>query len=233
MTKKKAVLSVILVVVAAVVVAAFTVPITVGGKKGPAEPGAANYAAPLASKALPPIPPKFGGVIKDSALQSTTWWPPAVVPPKGAPNVLLIMTDDVGFGAPSTFGGVIPTPALDRVAQIGVGVVLLPFPQVAALLLDASLDGTGLLVARGLGGAALALGLTWWIVRNDSRAVARCAAGFIIYNVVVGALFAFQALQAARPPLPWLVGIVHLLAGGAFAAATAFARATPVAPTRD
>ena len=38
------------------------------------------------------------------------------MPPTGAPNVLLIMTDDVGFGAPCTFGGVIPTPALDRIA---------------------------------------------------------------------------------------------------------------------
>jgi len=38
----------------------------------------------------------------------------------GAPNVLLVMTDDVGFGAPSTFGGVIPTPALDRVAKTGL-----------------------------------------------------------------------------------------------------------------
>jgi hypothetical protein len=108
--------------------------------------------------------------------------------------------------------------------EIGVGVVLLPFPQVAALLLDASLDGTGLLVARGLGGAALALGLTWWVARNDARALAYCTAGFIIYNMVVGALFAFQALHAARPALPWLVGIVHLAAGGAFAAAVAFAR---------
>ena len=44
----------------------------------------------------------------------------AVVPPKGAPNVLLIMTDDVGFGAPSTFGGVIPTPTLDRLAKSGL-----------------------------------------------------------------------------------------------------------------
>jgi arylsulfatase A-like enzyme len=42
------------------------------------------------------------------------------VPPKGAPNVLLIMTDDCGFGAPSTFGGVIPTPALDRIAKAGL-----------------------------------------------------------------------------------------------------------------
>ena len=42
------------------------------------------------------------------------------MPPKGAPNVLLIMTDDAGFGAPSTFGGVVPTPALDRIAQRGL-----------------------------------------------------------------------------------------------------------------
>jgi len=117
--------------------------------------------------------------------------------------------------------------------EIGVGLFLLPFPQLAALLLDASLDGTGLLVARGLGSAVLALALTWWIMRNDARALARCTAGFIIYNVVVGALFAFQALHAAHPALPWLVGIAHLVAGGAFVAATAFARARPVAPTRD
>ena len=43
-----------------------------------------------------------------------------MVPPEDAPNVLLIMTDDVGFGAPSTFGGVIPTPALDRIADEGL-----------------------------------------------------------------------------------------------------------------
>ena len=33
------------------------------------------------------------------SFESTPWWPPRVVPPKGAPNVLLIMTDDDGFGA--------------------------------------------------------------------------------------------------------------------------------------
>jgi arylsulfatase A-like enzyme len=42
------------------------------------------------------------------------------VPPKGAPNVLLIMTDDQGYGVSGTFGGVIPTPALDRVANAGL-----------------------------------------------------------------------------------------------------------------
>ena len=71
-------------------------------------------------KTLPPPPLPFGGVINPNAAQSKPWWEPRVVPPKGAPNVLLIMTDDVGFGAPSTFGGVIPTPALDRVANAGL-----------------------------------------------------------------------------------------------------------------
>ena len=71
-------------------------------------------------KQLPPAAPTFGGVIKDDALQSKPWWPPRVVPPKNAPNVLLIMTDDAGFGIPSTFGGVIPTPNMDRLAAMGL-----------------------------------------------------------------------------------------------------------------
>ncbi len=62
----------------------------------------------------------FGGVIKESAKDSKPWWPPRVVPPKGAPNVLLIMTDDQGYGVSGTFGGVIPTPALDRIAKAGL-----------------------------------------------------------------------------------------------------------------
>lgn len=69
---------------------------------------------------LPAPTPAFTGVIMPNAGDSQTAWPPQVMPPEGAPNVLVIMTDDVGFSAPSTFGGVIPTPALDRVAQAGL-----------------------------------------------------------------------------------------------------------------
>jgi arylsulfatase len=72
------------------------------------------------SKQLPPTPTPFGGVIKEQAKDSKPCWDPRIVPPKGAPNILLIMTDDVGYGAPSTFGGVIPTPSLDRIAQMGL-----------------------------------------------------------------------------------------------------------------
>src|SRR4051794_25356861 len=83
-------------------------------------PGSPNATTSIDGKQLPPPDPKFGGVITENALQSTPWWPPRIVPPRGAPNILLIMTDDVGFGAPSTFGGVIPTPSLDRIAQAGL-----------------------------------------------------------------------------------------------------------------
>ena len=51
---------------------------------------------------------------------SKPWWPPNVVPPKGAPNILLIMTDDQGYGVSGTFGGVIPTPTMDHIAQMGL-----------------------------------------------------------------------------------------------------------------
>jgi arylsulfatase len=83
-------------------------------------PGSPSATTTITGKQLPPPDPKFGGVIKERASESTPWWAPRVVPPKGAPNVLLIMTDDQGFGAPSTFGGVIPTPTMDRIARDGL-----------------------------------------------------------------------------------------------------------------
>ena len=63
---------------------------------------------------------EFGGEINLQASQSKPYWPARVVPPKGAPNVLLIMTDDQGYGVSGTFGGVVPTPAMDRIAQMGL-----------------------------------------------------------------------------------------------------------------
>jgi arylsulfatase len=82
--------------------------------------GSPSATTTIDGKQLPPPPPKFGGVIKQSAKDSKPWWPPRVVPPKGAPNILLIMTDDQGYGVNGTFGGVIPTPALDRIAKAGL-----------------------------------------------------------------------------------------------------------------
>jgi arylsulfatase A-like enzyme len=82
--------------------------------------GSPSATTTIQGNQIPAVPPKFGGVIKETAKDSKTWWPPTIVPPKGAPNVLLIMTDDQGYGVSGTFGGVIPTPALDRIAKAGV-----------------------------------------------------------------------------------------------------------------
>ncbi|MDX2086258.1 MAG: arylsulfatase [Kofleriaceae bacterium] len=82
--------------------------------------GAPNATTTASPAQLPNPPPKFGGTIKPTLAGSKTWWPPRIVPPKGAPNVLLIMTDDAGYGVSSTFGGVIPTPNMDRIAKMGL-----------------------------------------------------------------------------------------------------------------
>ena len=82
--------------------------------------GSPSATTTIDGKQLPAPDPEFGGVIKNDALSSKPWWAPRTVPPKDAPNVLLIITDDSGFGVPSTFGGVIPMPAMDRVAENGL-----------------------------------------------------------------------------------------------------------------
>jgi arylsulfatase A-like enzyme len=63
-----------------------------------------------------PFKGKIGRTVKDS----TPDFPKGVEAPKGAPNVLLILTDDVGFGASSTFGGPIATPNFQRLADSGL-----------------------------------------------------------------------------------------------------------------
>src|SRR5215813_1198671 len=83
-------------------------------------PGSPGATMTIDGTQLPPPPQKFGGKIEREATQSKPYWPARIVPPKGAPNVLLIITDDSGFGVPSTFGGIIPTPTLDRVARDGL-----------------------------------------------------------------------------------------------------------------
>ncbi len=100
--------------------------------------------------------------------------------------------------------------------EMGVGVLGLAYPQVLSILLDATLDAGGLLVARMLAAAALAIGLTWWLARKEPDVLARNAAGFLVYNLAIGALFLLQGFAAARPLLPWLLGVVHVGAGAGF-----------------
>ncbi|HVN87264.1 MAG TPA: arylsulfatase [Candidatus Binatia bacterium] len=82
--------------------------------------GSPSAATTIDGKQIPAPDLPFGGEIKRNALESKPWWPPRIVPPKDAPNILLIMTDDTGFGAASTFGGVIPMATLDKLAQQGL-----------------------------------------------------------------------------------------------------------------
>ncbi len=89
--------------------------------------GSPNATTTIEGHQLPAPPQKFGGVIKPAATDSKQWWAPRVVPPKGAPNVLLIMTDDQGYGVAGTFGGVIPTPGMDRVAKYGAALHAIQF----------------------------------------------------------------------------------------------------------
>ena len=83
-------------------------------------PGSPSATTTIDGKYLPPPPAPFGGTINLDAKNSKPYWPPTVVPPKSAPNVLLIMTDDQGYGVSGTFGGVIPTPSMDRIANAGL-----------------------------------------------------------------------------------------------------------------
>ncbi len=69
---------------------------------------------------LPRPEQPFRGTIGLRTADSVKDFPQMVEAPEGAPNVLLILTDDVGFGASSTFGGPIPTPTFDRLAAEGV-----------------------------------------------------------------------------------------------------------------
>jgi arylsulfatase len=71
-------------------------------------------------KKLPmPFPP-FSGKVGKTYNESESEWPILPKPPVGAPNIVIILLDDVGFGQVSTFGGPVPTPNLDKLAANGL-----------------------------------------------------------------------------------------------------------------
>src|SRR6202163_3835359 len=79
-----------------------------------------SFALPAWAQDVLPRPEQpFKGHIGRTVEESTKDFPQEVKAPKGAPNVLLILTDDVGFGASSTFGGPVPTPTMDRPSNQG------------------------------------------------------------------------------------------------------------------
>lgn len=62
----------------------------------------------------------FEGVIAEKYEDSKEWWPPDILPPKDAPNVIIFLLDDVGFAQIGSFGGLIKTPNIDRLADNGL-----------------------------------------------------------------------------------------------------------------
>ena len=83
---------------------------------------AAEKAPELDRTVLPVTPPDFAGKIGENYKDSVPDWTPVlpVQAPQGAPNVLVIVLDDVGYGHLGCYGGPIETPNLDKLASEGV-----------------------------------------------------------------------------------------------------------------
>jgi arylsulfatase A-like enzyme len=68
-----------------------------------------------------PLPePRFTGVVGKTYKESKEAWPKLPAPPNGAPSIVVILLDDVGYGQVSTFGGPVPTPELEKLAAMGL-----------------------------------------------------------------------------------------------------------------
>jgi len=85
-------------------------------------------------KPTPPFEGRAGRLIAESTPRKLN----ATSAPEGAPHILLIMLDDVGFGSFGTFGGPVPTPGLDRIASRRCSVESVPHHR--AVLTDTSSD---------------------------------------------------------------------------------------------
>jgi arylsulfatase len=77
---------------------------------------AAGASLPLHAQTSQP----YQGVVGRTLAESKEWWPEPVKAPAGAPNVVWILIDDVGYGAAGAFGGLIQTPTFDNLANNGL-----------------------------------------------------------------------------------------------------------------
>lgn len=114
---------------------------------------------PQVSRVLPFEDFRYSGNIGRTIDESDPpQFPQPVRPPKGAPNIVLILIDDAGYGQFGTFGGQVPTPALDRVAADGLRythfhTTALCSPTRAALLTGRNhhVAGTGVITEAATG----------------------------------------------------------------------------------
>jgi len=117
------------------------------------------HAADKPDRTVLPVPaPTFHGKIGTTIQDSEPDFPQQIQAPLGAPNVLIIILDDVGFGHAGAFGGAVPTPTMDRLANEGLRyntfhTTALCSPTRAALLTGRNHHsvGTGVVVEMGTG----------------------------------------------------------------------------------
>ena len=123
-------------------------PVGCGGES--AEPGAV----------LPFPSPPMGGSVGPTMQESVHQWrtEPRHLP-EDAPNILIVMSDDAGFGQPSTFGGEIQTPTLSRLAEEGISYNAFPISTSTwtSVVLPPSRPSSGPRISRSWAGRN-----TWW-----------------------------------------------------------------------
>ena len=113
---------------------------------------------------------EFKGVVGKTLADSKEYWPEPVKAPKGAPNVVWILLDDVGFGASSAFGGLIETPTFDALANNGLRYTNFHTTAICAPTRAALLTGrnSGRVHVSGFSHTILSAGFPGWDGRIPS-----------------------------------------------------------------
>jgi arylsulfatase A-like enzyme len=114
----------------------------------------------------------YQGVVGRTLAESKEWWPESVKPPAGAPNVVWILLDDVGFGAAATFGGLIDTPTFDNLAANGLRYTNFHTTAICAPTRSALLTGrnSASVHVSGFSHTVLSAGFPGWDGRIPSTA---------------------------------------------------------------
>lgn len=112
----------------------------------------------------------YKGVIGKTLADSKEYWPEPVKAPAGAPNIVWILLDDVGFGASSAFGGLIQTPTFDALANNGLRYTNFHTTAICAPTRAALLTGrnSGRVHVSGFSHTVLSAGFPGWDGRIPS-----------------------------------------------------------------
>ena len=114
----------------------------------------------------------YQGVVGRTLAESKEWWPEPVKAPAGAPNVVWILLDDVGYGAAGTFGGLIQTPTFDTLAMNGLRYTNFHTTAICAPTRSALLTGrnSASVHVSGFSHTVLSAGFPGWDGRLPSTA---------------------------------------------------------------